>query len=162
MATGNEQHIDHLWRHRELHYSCITMVSTKTMPCAYISLGLKKDVRIVNHQPSSQMFDAGSINFISCSSCFAQKNCNFIHTINISPHNSQGKYKVKEAICIIDESMKIRPTASLPLSSLIIYTIHVSSVVTTLNHHIRCSFLTQNFAQWKGESVDFKNEVGLV
>ena len=83
------------------------------MPCAYISVGLKKKVRIVNHQPSSQMFDARNIHFISCSSCFAQ-NCNFIHAVNIYLHNSQGKYKVKDTIYIHDESMKIRSIPSLP------------------------------------------------
>lgn len=110
---------------------------------------INKIVRIVNHRSSSQVFDAGSINFFSCSSCFAQKNCNFIHTINISLRNSQGKYKVKDAIYILDESIKIRPTASLVLSSSIIYAVHVSSAVTTLNHHIRC-FFNSGFSSMKG------------
>lgn len=110
----------------------------------------------MSHQASSKMFDALSINFTSCSSCFAQKKCNFMHAANISLHNSQGKYKVNDSMCNVDESMKIRPTASLPLSCLIIYTAHVSSAVTTLHHHIRCSFIPQSLAQWKRESMNFK------
>lgn len=161
MATCNEQHIDRLWRHRELHYSYIMMVSTWSMSCACISLEFKKKKgRIVSCDPSIQMFDARSINFISCSSCFA-KNCNFTHEVNISLHNSQRKYKVKDAIHILDESMKMRPTASLPLSSLIIYAVHISSAVTTLHRHIRYSFIPRDLAQWKGESVHFKKEMGL-
>lgn len=125
------------------------------MPCAYTSLGLKKPQWIVNHQASSKRFDAISINFTSCSSCFAQK-CNFIHAANISLHNSQGKHKVAHSMCSIDESTKIGPTVFLPLSRLIIYTVHVSSAVTTLHHHIRCSFIPQSLAHWKGESMHFK------
>lgn len=128
------------------------------MSCAYKSVGLKNKIqlRIMNHQASSKMFDARSVNFTSCSSFFAQKKCKFIHATNISLHNSQGKYKVNDTMCSLDESMKIRPTASLPLSCLIIYTVHISSAVTTLHHHIRCSFIPQSLAQQKGESMHFK------
>lgn len=109
----------------------------------------------MNHQASSKMFDARSVNFTSCSSFFAQK-YKFIHAANISLHNSQGKYKVNDTMYSLDESMKIRPTASLPLSCLIIYTVHISSAVTTLHHHIRHSFIPQSLAQQKGESMHFK------
>ena len=129
------------------------------MPCAYISLGLKKS-SFVNHQPSSQMFDAGSINFISCSSCFAQKNCNFIHAVNISLHNSRGKYKVKDAIYILDESMKIRPT-SLLLSSLIISSgSRLLSCYNTVPSH-QMFLYSSGFSSMKGRKYAFQKRDGF-
>lgn len=110
---------------------------------------IKKKLRVVNHQPSSQMFDTGSINFVSCSSCFAQMNCNFVHAVNISLYKFPRKMQSQR--CYKQSWWKRENKANCFSSPFIFDHSHCSGLLrcynTALSH--QRFFVPQGLTQWK-------------